>query len=73
MSRNDLVELTLVQRAASAKAWGVTEDDDEDAGLIWLPCSECDRVEGTKKRLKSGYDSWTFVVPEWLAEEKGLI
>ncbi len=67
------IELTLVQRADSVRAWGVTEDDDDDAELTWLPKSQCERGDTTVKRLKSGHETYVFEIPEWLAEQKGLI
>ncbi len=66
-----LVDLVLVLRVATAaKAWGVTEDED-DTEIIWLPKSQAKR--GDVIKLRGNYDAYAFTMPEWLATEKGLV
>lgn len=62
---SEMVEIDHVeQKFETAKAYGVTEgelDDDDKEVIIWLPKSYVDK------------DGKTFLVPEWLAIEKGLV
>ncbi|WP_414464381.1 hypothetical protein [Hyphomicrobium sp. DY-1] len=56
-------ELTLC--AETAKAWGVVG---RNLATIWLPKSACSRVGGTGKVG----EEIQLMVPDWLAEQKGL-
>lgn len=42
-------------------------DDGDDAKAVWLPKSQCERGDAKGQRI------YEFTVPEWLAQEKGLI
>ena len=65
-----LIDLELVQKASSPKAYGVTQYE-EDEDLIWLPKSQVER--GEKLNTRGNYDHYEYTMPEWLAKEKGLI
>ncbi len=67
-----IIELSLVQIAETEKAWGVAEDEEHDC--IWLPKSQVERDDDTLKITKSNqHKIYTFLVPEWLAMNKGLV
>ncbi len=69
MSRGrEPVELELFWKGETAAAYMVAEDDDPDSPDIWLPKSQVEPEEGAE--LGSAV---TFLVPEWLAIEKGLV
>lgn len=63
MSRPELCDCNVKLLAETAKAWGVTDDDER---TIWIPKSQCEM----EKRVDGTYD---LTLPEWLAMEKGLI
>lgn len=66
MSRgSEQIELELFWKHETAGAYLVTNDDDED---LWLPKSQVDQEEGAVLGTPT-----TFLVPEWLAIEKGLV
>lgn len=58
--RSDLVDIEVIVRRETDRAWGV-EDPDKEGNLIWLPKSQCEIDDGT------------LTCPEWLARDKGLI
>lgn len=62
VSRSDAVELSLDHLGESAKAWKVR---DGDGRIHWLPKSQCS--------LDNHQSGTIFLVPEWLAKEKGLL
>lgn len=66
MSRNDLTEAWVILERETFLAYGVKEH--EDGELIWLPKSKC-RIEERDDRTKEVL----IAIPEWLAEEKGLM
>jgi hypothetical protein len=65
--RSDLIDLAVVVRRETDKAWGI-EDADKAGGIIWLPKSQCEiEIEDAVKKVG------TLTCPEWLAKERGLI
>ena len=68
MSQEKL-ELTLVFRHDTGAAYGVTETDDEGEKIVYLPKSRCD---AEREDMREGR-AYKFMIPEWLAEAKGLI
>lgn len=70
MNRSEPVELDLQWVAETERAYGVRDNDDagKDTPLIWLPKSQVD-IESNAEIS----DICTFLVPEWLAIEKGLV
>lgn len=65
-SPNEIITLELKIRARTDRGVLVTETDDEDAERIWLPLSEVEIVE--KANGTASID-----MPEWLAQDRGLI
>lgn len=65
------VEIAVIVVHETAKAYLVTEADD-DKQEYWLPKSQCEIVDWTNKHTKRGRVA-TASIPEWLAEEKGLL
>lgn len=66
MGRNDMIDvedLTFVRETSAAI---LVQDPDESE--IWLPQSQIDWPEDADRS-----DPITVTMPEWLAEEKGLI
>ena len=61
---NDEIELDLLWKAETAAAYLVTDND----VTVWLPKSQVDVEESAEL-----HEVCTFLVPEWLATEKGLI
>jgi len=58
----------LIWVTETALAYGVQDEDDKpDSPLIWLPKSQVD-IDG----VAILGDVCTFIVPDWLAVEKGL-
>lgn len=71
MSQFEPVELDLLWIAETALAYGVKDSNDAskpDTPLIWLPKSQVDIEHDAEIS-----DICTFLVPEWLAIEKGLV
>lgn len=63
------VELELFLVAETEKAFGIRQDEtDTTSELIWLPKSQVDSEENPQLNEIT----W-FLVPEWLAVEKGLV
>lgn len=62
----ELVDLTLQIHAKTANAIRVSDDGD-NANAVWLPLSQVE-VEETKTE-----GIVIVTMPEWLAQEKGLI
>lgn len=66
MSREaEQVELELFWKHETGGAYLVRTDDEED---IWLPKSQVEPEDGAVLGTRS-----TFLIPEWLAIEKGLV
>lgn len=61
--KSDLVDVTVMLKAETAKAYLVYDSDPSDA--VWVPKSQCEIEESNK--------TWTLTLPEWLAKDKGLI
>jgi hypothetical protein len=63
------VELDLEWVAETDLAYGVREEPgDTRSSLIWLPKSQVDIEQAAQLN-----EVCTFLVPEWLAIEKGLV
>lgn len=67
MSRSDLIDLAVIVRRETDKAWGIASEDEAGA-IIWLPKSQC---EISDHKMPQG--TATLTCPEWLAKDKGLI
>ena len=63
---SDSYPVKLIQE--SGAAWLVSDGDDSDAPQVWLPKSQCEFPRGAKPG-----QSVEVVVPNWLAEQKGLL
>lgn len=66
MAKSDLVDLEVHLHHQTDKAWKVSLDGD-DKNAKWVPKSQCqmeDSDDGGSKKLS---------LPEWLAQDKGLI
>lgn len=64
--RNDqLVELEVYVIAKTERAVLVTDSDKKDA--TWLPLAQVELTPSEKKAV------YTLSVPEWLAQDRGLI
>jgi len=59
-------EFHLLWQAETPAAYGVKEHG--EGPLIWLPKSQCDVEDGAELGRAA-----MFLVPEWLAIEKGLV
>jgi len=67
MSRqNEIITLELKIRARTERGVLVADSDDEDAKRIWLPLAQIEIVE--KANGTAEID-----MPEWLAQDRGLI
>lgn len=55
---SDLIDIACEKRRETEKAWLIFDGDKE----VWLP----------KSQVEDNEDG-TFAMPEWLAEDKGLI
>lgn len=66
-SEADDYNLRLLRQ--SDAAWCVRTDDDDLDSDVWLPKSQCE-MHPPNAQVGS---TPTFTVPNWLAEEKGLI
>ena len=73
MSRREL-ELTLqfVYSHQTVLSWGVKETDGPEAEVHYLPKQFCDKGD-LVRTLKNGEEVYEFTVPEWLAQQKGLV
>jgi hypothetical protein len=65
MGNSDLVDLTVQVHAETEKAIFVSDDGDSDSA-VWLPKSQIE-IERKKGNIVE------VTLPEWLAEEKGLV
>jgi hypothetical protein len=65
MSRGGEIELELLWKGETAAAYLVEDANERD---VWLPKSQVEPAEGDEKGMVT-----TFLVPEWLAIEKGLV
>lgn len=70
MSKSDMYHMSLIVHRETAAAWQVSEDGDTD-NAVWLPKSQCDLIE--KRGSHKFWEIWEIAIPEWLAEEKGLV
>ena len=66
MSKKEIADLELWLHHETAAAYLVSELGERDKA-VWLPKSQCEKYE-----RKNG-EVWEFSVPQWLAEEKGLV
>jgi hypothetical protein len=65
--------LDLVKHHQTEKAILVSETDDRNTKTVWLPLSQCQvEVTGGYTR-RSKLEIVTVTMPQWLAEEKGLV
>ena len=63
------VEVALFHETEKAYLVG-TSDDREKA--VWVPKSQCEL--GDERKGRSGrYDIYELTLPQWLAEDKGLV
>lgn len=62
------VELTLLWKGSTEAAYLVTSDETDPGCDVWLAKSQVDLDEDAKQG-----DVCVFLVPEWLAIEKGLV
>jgi hypothetical protein len=68
---SDLVDLEdMVLHHETARA--VLVSDEPGGEKIWLPLSQIE-VEQTGRKTKSRLPLVTITIPQWLAEEKGLV
>ena len=65
--KSDLVDVTVQKHAETARAILVSDDGDK-AKAVWIPLSQCE-IEP----VKGSADTFTLTIPEWLAQDKGLI
>lgn len=83
MSRtnDDLVELSLVLFHTSERAFLVGDSGERDKA-VWLAIASCDmdpRPEGAEDETISGFATTRqrpihkFLVPEWMAHQRGLL
>lgn len=63
-ANDSTAELKLEVRGETDRAWRVFDGDIE----CWLPKSQVDPEQGTKVG-----GTHEFLVPQWLAEERGLV
>lgn len=64
MSRSDLVDIEVVLKHETDKAWLVNEGDFD----AWIPKSR-----GELEKNPAPSRTWTLTIPQGLAEEKGLV
>ena len=74
MENNKTIEIAVEVRAWTDKAILVFDGDDE----VWIPVSQVEECEDWCLMDWSGRHAWskkteTITIPEWLAEEKGLV
>ncbi|WP_020699576.1 hypothetical protein [Reyranella massiliensis] len=65
--RSDLVDLDIVIRRETDKAWGIA-DPNKIGNILWLPKSQCEMSNVKRPRWSA-----TLTCPEWLAKENRLI
>lgn len=63
-NKSDLIDVSLHWHGETAKAIKVSEDGRKD-GAMWLPKSQIE--------FERNGEEVTVTMPEWLAEDKGLI
>lgn len=68
--RSELYDCSLVVHHETAKAWKVSETGDEEKA-VWLSKSQCERYN--KIGDHKFWEIYEFSIPQWLAEEKGLV
>ena len=62
---------TLYVHHETDSAWYVSETGDKD-DTFWLPKSQVSTDETNMLRSSPSQKAYEFVIPEWLATEKGL-
>jgi len=67
-----MVELELFLHHMTEKAYLVSDEGDEDRSL-WLPKSKCFPAEELEPEDLEVGEHCSLMVPEWLAEQEGLI
>lgn len=67
MSHNDTIEVAVEIMGETDKALLVSDTGDRD-DAVWIPKSQIEYPDGSKRG-----DTVTIEMPEWLAEDKGLI
>lgn len=60
MARSDLIDIACEIKRETEKAYAISDDGEN---IIWVP----------KSQVEFDEDQGTMAMPEWLAEEKGLI
>lgn len=63
MSKSDLIDIDVDLKHETAKAYLVNAGGDD----VWIPKSQCEFEMGDKP------PSGKLTLPEWLAENKGLV
>jgi hypothetical protein len=63
LSKKDPVEFTAELKHETDNAYLVNNGDED----IWIPKSQCEKFE------KISGDHYEIIIPEWLAEAKGII
>lgn len=66
-----LHDTTLCVHHETERAWLVSETGERDKA-VWLPKSEIEAYHETQ-RTTEGRRTMDFAIPQWLAEEKGLV
>lgn len=66
--KSDLIDVTVCKHAETEKALLVS-DDGIQSNAVWIPKSQCE-IESKKE---GGASAWILTLPEWLANDKGLI
>ena len=68
--KSQLVDIVVFQFAETDKAVQVGEDEADRSKAVWLPKSQIEIVE---KAVVNGILFHDLTLPEWLAQERGLI
>lgn len=63
--KSDLIDVMVQKHAETPKAILVSDDGDEKKA-VWIPLSQCE-IE------PKGKGTFELTLPEWLAQDKGLI
>lgn len=70
MAKSQLVDLVVFQFAETEKAVLVGEDEADRSKAVWLPKSQ---IEISEKATVNGVLFHDLTLPEWIAQERGLI
>lgn len=65
-----LIDIVVFQFAETEKAIQVGEDETDRSKAVWLPKSQ---IEIAEKAVVNGILFHDLTLPEWLAQERGLI